>query len=345
MSDGNLIDDILFEKLIKIPESNDDTTHVKKFNYCSECNAVMDLTINGYECSKCGLQKQIDGNLRDCDEESVGTLRVCKAGQSGFYNITPDYAKTQKKAIIDQLLRLSIVNKGIEIPKEILMTVATTYNDIQKAIDEDNEVAKRFVRRGSVKDEILGALIKYECIKNNIPKKTKTICEFMKLATNGITRGETILRNLYLDGKIELPTIPLINKNAYRRYTEQYLTALKINKINYQKFINDLVEMSIKKKIGMNSIITSKIAGSIWVLINHEKLKITVPELEQGTENIRKNTWIRYAQAIEKNILKFIDVFNKNGIDHGVIGSLIKKKEFKKLLDDNIIDCYSIKEL
>jgi len=335
----DLIDDIGFEKLM--PNNN----HIEEiFNYCSECNIAMDTTNSGYECSKCGIKREIVGNVKDCNEDSTGILRTRKAGQSSFYNITPDYAKTQKKVIIDQLNKLNYMYKGPEIPKDILSSVATIYNDIQKIIvikEEEDEKKitgnKKFVRRGNIKNEVIGALIKYECIRAGVPRKNKSICEFMKLAC-GISRGEDILRNLHLDGKIDIP----INKDPGSTYTERYMETLGIDSKNYRNFVNNLVAMSIKKKIGMNSIMTSKIVGAIWILIIHEKINITSKQLETATENIRKNTWCRYSKVIEANLLKFIDVFNKWNVDHGIRGTLIKYKDLNKLITDGKIKNYKI---
>ena len=337
----DLIDDIKFENLISnINESNNEDSTIscvigKDFNYCPDCIIAMDLTISGFECSNCGMQKQIDGGMKDCDEDSTGTFRVCKAGQNSFYNITPDYAKTQKKAVIEQLNRLNSLYSGPEIPKNILTAVATIYNDIQKMIINNQ---KKFVRRGNIKDEVIGALIKYECIRADIPRKNKSICDFMRLTSSGISRGEEILRNLHLDGKIDIP----IDKDPGSRYTEIYMKNLGIESNNYSSFVNELVEISIKKKIGMNSIMTSKIAGAIWVLITHEKLNITSQQLETATENIRKNTWNRFSKSIELHILKFIDIFNKWNINHGVGGTLIKKKDLNSMTKKGIIKNYSI---
>lgn len=329
----NLIDDVGFEKLIADAGNSDS----EDFNYCPDCNIAMDMTTSGYECSNCGMQRQLDGDMKDCDEDSTGTLRVCRAGQSSFYTITPDYAKTQKKVVVDQLNRLNSCYKGPEIPRDILLSVATSYNDIQKMIVSDDN-KKKFVRRGNIKDEVIGALIKYECIRADVPRKNKSICEFMQLTSSGISRGEDILRNLHLDGKIDIP----INKDPGCKYTGIYMEALGLDSINYRNFVNDLVKMSTKKKIGMNSIMTSKIAGTIWVLITHEKLNITAQQLEVATENIRKNTWSRFSKAIESNLLKFIDVFNEWEVSHGIIGTLIKRKDLYRLEREGKITNYSI---
>ena len=381
-----LISDEIFEKMLlnynnSIASSLNSSqlksvNKVQSFNYCQVCNIAMHTTISGYECSNCGMLQRLDGEIKDCDEDSMGTLRVCQYGQRNFYNISPDYSRIQKKTILIQLNTLKSQYEREVGPcpfsDTILSAVATKYNDIQQLNDltdstlNDNdqknmtEDKKKFVRRGNIKDEILGCFIQEACIKSGQPVKNKTICLFMKLTSSGMSRGKDIVRNLYLSGQIEQIDIEDIGN----KYTELYLSKLniinldlvnsKLNNLtpdqlkqqtkqrNYIKFINEIVRVSVIKKIGMHSIITSKIAGAIWVLIKHVKLNIKYQTLEIATENIRKNTWNRYSKEIENNILSFIDVFNECGISHGVLGTLIKKRDLDKFIKDNHISNYSI---
>ena len=84
------------------------------------------------------------------------------------------------------------------------------YNDIQKldiqVFGDNGEVlkTKKFVKRGSIKDETLGACLHFTCILAELPRRKKDIAEFMKLQTNGISNGISNLRELHQEGKINI---------------------------------------------------------------------------------------------------------------------------------------------
>ena len=326
-TDDLLISDHIFEKMIN--DSTDEISENNSYNYCSDCSVDMELTMFGFECPECGMRRQVTGNYKDCCDDSIGTIRVSN-GRNLYYNLTPNYSKTQRKQILDQLYENNRLYKGEKFPNDLLIKVANEYNEIQKIIfDENNK--KKFVKRGDIKDEILGALIKYECMKEHIPRKNKAICEFMRLSSSGISRGESILRNLYLDGKVDI----LVNLEPNNDYVDVYMKRLKITNLNYINFVKDLVDECIRRKIGINSMLTSKIAGCIWILIVHESLNITMSQLETAADGIRKNTWIKFSNLVEKNILKFIDIFLKYNIRHGIVGTLVKRSELKELLKNS----------
>lgn len=300
----------------------------EKFQYCSNCTIPMNKTTSGLECPTCHATKDVIGDIRDCSEDSTGILKTSYGGSYGGKKTTvmsnQDNSKSQKKQIIDQLNRLNEQYLGPKFPKAILESTAVRYNDIQKLVvekyDENGDVCgtKKFVKRSSIKDEILGALLYYECIDKQCSRKKKDVADFMQLQSNGISRGDTILRDLHNSDKIVIP----IHIEPTNDFTRRYLIALDLYKfdeygdateisLRYYEFVEKIVARSNDLRISWNSIGSSKIVGAIWVLIN--KLKLDIPHTTVTTccDGIRKNTFTRFSKEIESKITVFNDIFTK----------------------------------
>lgn len=311
-----MIDEELFSRLSEPAVCEDINV---KYNYCPNCDTPMDLAGIEYQCRDCGLTKlnESDGN-KDHDETVSGSIRITTGANRGrFYNVNGDYARTQKKMILDQLVSRQSKYSGPAFPMNILNATACQYNLIQKMImedeiDEDGKVSgqKKFVRRGNIKDEVLAGLIHFECIRENLVRKKKDIAEFMGLNTNGFARGEDILRNLEAEGKIDIP----VDKEPIEGFVDRYLCALDLENAKYNQFIIDLVNESEAKKIGMNSQISSKIVGAIWILITKYKLGITSQALEKAADNTKKNTFTKFSKIILDNMNCFGHIFDRHGV-------------------------------
>lgn len=288
-------------------------------NYCTECKLPMELAGTEYLCPTCGVVEIIDVDSYKNHEDTVtGSLRITTGQNKGrFYNVTGDYTKTQRKMIHTQLIHHSSKYAGPAIPLNVLNATADQYNKIQKLVteddyDENGEICgqKKFVRRGNVKDEILAALLYFECIREGLVRKKRDIANFMGLTTSGFSRGENILYSLDLEGKLELPK----DINPAAGFADRYLEALGLEDPRYLKFVVALVGESEKKNIGMNSQISSKTVGAIWVLINKCKLNITSLALEKAADNTKKNTFAKFYNIVVGNMSIFAHVFAEHGI-------------------------------
>jgi hypothetical protein len=282
-------------------------------NYCPDCNTPMELALGEYRCGSCGLTQHNElGGVQDHSESVGGSLRVMtSSGRGRFYGVTGDYARVQRKAILDQLLAHASQYTGLAFQVNILHAVAHQYNTIQKLVVENDKGEEgKFVRRGSIKNEVLAALIYFECIRAKLIRKKKDIATFMDLSTYGFPRGEDILRTLHAEGKIDIP----VNDEPMEGYVDRYLETLNIENPNYRSFIMEVVELSEKRKIGMHSQIASKVVGTIWVLITKLCLKISAATLEQAADNTKKNTFVKFYNVIFSNIKVFTPLFKRYGI-------------------------------
>ena len=313
-----LLDDEIFNQLSEHRAAPDIIDELQ-YNYCPNCKIVMELSSSEYQCRACGLTKANEFDMcKDHHETITSSIRITTGSNKGrFYNINGDYTKTQRKMVLDQLMQLATHYPGPAFPLNILNAVANQYNHIQRLITEDDldengnvRGQKKFVRRGNIKDEVLAGLIYFECIREKLVRKKKDIAAFMKLTTNGFARGEDILRTLEAEGKLDIP----VDDEPIEGFVDRYMCALDIENPTYSQFVIDLVQRSEDKNIGMNSQISSKIVGAIWILIQRKKLGISAQALERAADNTKKNTFAKFSNMVMNNMGVFKDIFTTHGI-------------------------------
>ena len=308
--DTQLVSDEVFTAIVEKFSVIDDST----YGICPDCKTAMEAADVEFFCKYCGLIKPRDiDNNKDNTETTNKNIKISTGSNRGKYYNTIDYAKTQRKAILSQLLELKKSYSGPDIPDEILREVVMRYNTIQgfteDIIDADGKLRgkKKFVRRGSIKDEVLAALIYFECILRNDIRKKRDIAIFMKLPSHGFSRGEGILRELKARGKIELPE----EEETAEGYARRYLKSLGIDTDEYVKFVCDIVDTSDDKNIGMNCQLSTKVAGAIWVLVSHAGLNISALAVEKATDNTKKSTFVKFSKLIMDNKEHFQHIFGK----------------------------------
>ena len=278
-------------------------------NYCPDCpETPMLLHADEYKCPGCG-------RTESAELVGVDIRTLMGANTLGRFRGAGEYAKTQKESVLKQL-KYNNETSGSKFPLDLLDEVATQYNSIQKSTedvyDEEGTVikTKKFVRRSNIKDEVLAALIHFECVKRGVVRKKKDIATFMKLQSNGFSSGEKILRNLFAEGKITID----IGDEPIDGFASRYFDCLGIDNESYINFVVDIIKVAEQKKIGVNSFTSSKVVGAIWILITQLRLKITVEQLESAGDNTKKNTFIKFYKEVAKNNKLFIHIFKKYGV-------------------------------
>jgi hypothetical protein len=279
-------------------------------NYCPDCpDMLMQLQLNEYKCPSCGRTEPADITGLD-----IKTLMG--ANTLGRFRSAEGYIKTQKEAIVKLMKSNNDSFTGDKFPPELLEEVASQYNIIQNLAEEIYDDAgkvvgtKKFVRRRNIKDEVLATLIYLECINRKVVRKKKDVAAFMKLQTNGFSSGENILRSLYAEGKITID----IGDEPVDGFAMRYLDGLGIENVEYTQFITDIIRTAEAKNIGVNSITSSKVVGTIWLLNMQLGLNIKVDQLERAGDNTKKNTFIKFYNEVVRNIKLFVHVFKKYNI-------------------------------
>lgn len=223
---------------------------------CADCACALELVLGGLVCPRCGLfVDAVDVSINSTRNTRTAPIKVSTGAAKGrWYNATDDYTRVQRKLILDQLLDRARVYTGPAFPQSILVAAANQYHHMQRTITEDSKCTpahtdatelpinapacmlmpapaagpatgpakKKFVRRGSIKDELLAALIYFECIREGIVRKKKDIAKFMGLATNGFAHGEDTLRAFEARGLIDIP----VNEMPIHGFVHRYLAAL-----------------------------------------------------------------------------------------------------------------------
>jgi hypothetical protein len=200
---------------------------------------------------------------------------------------------------------------GNAFPLDILSSVSQLYITIQAEFAKTGD-GKRFVHRGSIKDEILAALIKFECIKRNMTRKNKDIACFMKLSNSGFAKGENIVRNLHARNLVNIT----VEENPIDGYLDRYMETAPFNVLKYKYFITEIINLSEKCNMCVKSQISSKIVACMWLLNEHCSLGLTDLELEARTDNTKRNTFIKFYNTIMGNLPVFVDIFNKYEIPY-----------------------------
>ncbi len=285
-------------------------------NYCKDCDIAMEMSGTEYHCAFCGYTLERDSEcVKNHSESTSAAVRITIGANKGrFYNVNSDYTRAQKKVILLQMTTNQKNYKGAAIPYNVILNTANQYNAIQKTTTNEVDatgatITRKFVKRGAIKNEILAAILYFECIRAGVTRKKKDIAIFMGLGTNGFSRGENILRNLESEGKVEIP----IDEEPISGFADRYLEALSIDN-KYNQFVVDLVELSEDNLISMSSQIASKIVGAIWVLIEFAKLGITPAQLETAADNTKKNTFMKFRDTVMNNWRLFAPVFIKHGL-------------------------------
>ena len=294
-----------------------------KHGYCPTCAIPMQHIDIDYKCQTCGYTCIWEPETTT--DISTGHFHICSGGNKGkFYNPITDYSKTQKRTLKDQFIRLADVYHdaypaATPIPERIIDQAIEIYNGIQKfAIqhqsgavtlgEKPGDGERKFVRRGTIKDEILASLIYYICQNENRSRRKRDIAIFMKLTGQGFPRGEDIVKILAKQGVITLD----MSEKPFT-YIERYLAVLQIDE-KYIDFITQVVELSDQNNICTRSQTSSKIVGAISILIQILGLKITSKQIEAACDNTKKNTFDKFAKEILSNMKIFAPLFREYGL-------------------------------
>lgn len=308
------------------------------FNYCNTCHIPMEITGFEYQCKSCG---QLSKN--DCDAVSnhadtvSGPVRITTGAHKGrHYNTINDYTKTQYRDVLELLMINKSQYIGPSIPDDAIRQAATKYNELQKMVLEcgdaavtihvENVETKKFVKRSSMRAEILAALLESFCNLAGAPRDKRDIARFMGLSTDGFSRGQKIIDDIFAlhrriaAGKTcpasNVPDLVIGEKTA-KMWAERYLEALNVDPADaerYTAFICDVVAESDRKKVCVSSRMSSKVVGAIWTIIVRKKLNITAKQLENATDNTKKNTFVKFHEAIVKSPAIFGKILKEHGI-------------------------------
>lgn len=272
---------------------------------CNTCGVPMQVSASSeYECPRCHKIVELEGVRNDHVTGNVN-VRMKLRGRRCVISIAGGNNDSQRRELISTFMQLGDSYAGPKIPRDVLIRAANDYIEIQQS----TTAGKKFVRRGSIREEVLSGLVYYECKRAAIYRKKKDVAEFMQLRNAGFSRGEDILRKLHVGGHISLP----VNDDHTEDLLERYIEAMGID-VKYRAFIYDIVTLTEEMKIGMSSQISTKIIGTIWLLSEHVGLGFTLQEIEQRGDNIKKNTFLKFYKVLKAFLPLLIDTLHAHSI-------------------------------
>lgn len=302
-----LVDESIFRNFvdnISDEGADDEVEH----NVCPLCSALLVYVSEQDEqsCNKCGLVRSGGGRAGVSRSASSGCIRVSTNNRTRVYGINNgDNSRTQHKTVVDLLNQIDTTSAGPKIPKEILSSVASVYNDIQRATAD-----KPFVRRGSIRREVLAAILFFKCIEMGSPRRKRDIALYMQLRTYGFCRGEQIVRNLVATGVLVLN----VDADISEGFASRYLAMLGIDK-KYENFVNEFIERTEDLNVGMSSQTSSKVAGVVWILIKGIKLDLTREQVEKATGGCKQNTYMKYCNMVSVAAKDLEPIFTKYEVE------------------------------
>lgn len=283
------------EKRVAIKESRDRTI-------C--CSTTMRNDGVNYFCDICNSTYDYETDRQGMETAKRAYIKISSGSHGKYYNTQQDAEITQQENIYKHLLDMQNQYEGYQISKDILATVMKNYAQIQ-CLE---------VKRGNHKDEILAALIFFECINQNAERKRKDIAVFMQLKTGGFARGEATLRNFVANGEVNVK----LGEESVSGYADKYMEILELGKCvgisKYAPMISEIINRADEKRLDVSSLTSSKVAGTIWFIVVKVKYDMRLKELEKKCDNIKSNTIKKFYDIIINNREVFTDIFTKYSI-------------------------------
>lgn len=306
-----LIDKSLFNEL---DDDYEELVQKSDDGLCPRCSELLVYVneVDEERCNKCGLARAGGGQAGISKSAISGCIRVSNGTKVRVYGInTGDNSRAQHKTVTDLLSQIDASFNGPKIPKEILAATANVYSEIQRCNKE-----RPFVKRGSIRREVLAAIMFFKCIEMGSPRRKRDIAIYMQLKTYGFCRGEQIIRNLVSDKVISLN----MDIDISYGFTSRYLAMLGIDK-KYEKFVTDFIERTEELNVGTSSQMSSKIAGAVWILVKGIGLKLSRDDVEKATGGCKQNTYMKYCNSVSVAAKDLEDIFIAHEVQMNFGGS------------------------
>lgn len=305
-------------------------------NVCSSCYIIMEVQGDFYICSRCRCRVESDNHIstESYSFKSRDSRRYYSSSdpsseqRSGVYESLVEHRERYLKAIAEKCGLPYIPNSslvdgssrlcGFAPSTEILIKVANIYHDIQRKSSANGST---FTKRGEVKNDILAAILFFECIKGDQMRNKREIATMMSLGRDGFSRGLEHLRRQAAVGHITLYSIEQLCRHMITYYfrvtlgaymdeqvrvvesrNESYATEtirmIKETRAIFVRFVYYVIKRAIKYHINEQSQLQSKIIGAIWFVIQQEHYPITAQQIDEATGGIKKNTFLKFSRAI-----------------------------------------------
>jgi len=331
--DEILIPNFHFNKVRLGIDSSDEEYFVTDSNaiICKKCGIEMRWSNTLYTCGKCGYRTTFSisneasyNTMRDNYSTSVTSATVLQVSgphatryQNNLRKNTSNYKVKQKKDTESQMVAFVSTYKGLKIPPNILKMAATYYHSVQQ------HCIKRSYNRTATMAECTYRI----CKRYGIVRKPKEIISIFGVEQKDLSLGSSILNKLHSKGLLREF---LYYKSDYKSdFLNRYFKCLNLKEevggVKYYNFCCELIDFTQKYKLVINNIISTKCAGSIYLMSLYRKeLGITKEQLSNFCQ-ISKSTFTTFSKTImdlmhstddlhAKCQRKIKNIFVRNGI-------------------------------
>jgi len=304
------------------------TGSVDQAYICSGCGRVEELCGSGYSGNSEEISSAISATRMDAmvDEAAAininsTTVRVSGPGANGLQRkliaSTSNYKRQQLKATTDQMENVVYQYNGPKIPANIVSAAANLYFHVQQFC----------IKRGDVRKGTMAACLYRKCIEANITRKPKEIADIFEISQSELSNGEKILDELYASECLRETGTKLFHFNEQDRiesFLARYFELFNLP-IKYKEFSLRLIRFTEKYHLVSGSIVSSKCAGTIFLITNKlPELNVTSKDIVIGCR-ISKSTFARFASCIQQTLNSSDDhmikvrsrlrrIFKKNGV-------------------------------
>jgi transcription initiation factor TFIIIB Brf1 subunit/transcription initiation factor TFIIB len=294
----------------------------RKIPKCEGCGIEMYKSSLEYICEECGRIREIVGGdvdiaehggtegINDYNTSSNSAAPVRISGphsytyQKKLIRSTSNYKKQQKRNTRDQINSIMHQYKGLKLPINIIEQSSDLYYLVQQFC----------IKRGDVRRGTMAACVYRICKNNGLTRKPKEISEIFGIPQDELSNGEKILDELYANGSLGTTNETLADASNYNpsskvnqfyfrenedrdSFLSRYFELLNIPD-TYMIFTQDLIKFTVKYKIAESSIMSSKCAGTIYILaMKIPELEIKRDDIERSC-SISKSTFSRFSQAV-----------------------------------------------
>ncbi len=293
---------------------------------CQECSVPLQRKdVQTKICPRCGLESASEsenslythdsaksyncGNTTHIPFKVVGNT-VSAIMQNNLMRRISDYPAYKTRRITNKVMKwvLQVPDECDNIPLTVVTETVRAYCELQ----EENKLVKR---AGGL-DAVLAYIIYNKCAELGVPRKPKTIVSITGISDNQLSDGERTIDKLKGQTIID-ETIT----DSCSDYIELYFEKLNIEyNERHRGFVTDLIANSRLDKIrtpGNSAIMTTRCAGSIYILASQIGLGITKEDIEFHC-NIAKGTFMRFVVMItthkEKKCIR--KVFDQYEVPH-----------------------------
>jgi hypothetical protein len=262
LADGMSFDDFLdFDPLRRMGLE----LNIRSSDMCVECNQPMKVAYSEYYCDNCNIALETDTCIDEQELVVPTTSMIRIVGpnsqllqRSLYSSNSNDYLRSQEIVIFNEYLYFNRIYSQTE------GKIPFSHDSMKRATCMYNMIQVHYVKRSEIKRYIMGALLWYACAELNCSRDQRDIAELMRLGTRGLAKGDSFVRQASEKGHV------VVNPNAdmCKAHVSSAFERLGLNEDCWLcPIVEEIVRHAAKSKIGCDSIESSKVAATVYVVL------------------------------------------------------------------------------